>query len=79
MMSTNTQTTSREERKAELTYKWNGGKKGLMAVLSMYHKIAPTGEPLRAGLSVIDLIVDHEFGPEPAASASPQIGAIEEN
>jgi hypothetical protein len=70
-MSTHTQSTSREERKAQLIYKWNCGKQGLMAVLSMYHKISPTGEALLPGMSVIDVIVEDEFGPEPASLPSP--------
>jgi hypothetical protein len=69
-MSYNIDATSREERKAELTYKWNSGKKGQLAVLSMFHKISPTGEALRPGVSVIDVIVNDEYGPELAETAS---------
>lgn len=74
-MSHNVPTSSREERKRELIYKWNGGKNGQMAVLSMFHKISPSGDALRPGISVIDVILDDAFGPEPVVPTAESNGS----
>lgn len=74
-MSHNIRATSREEYKADLTYKWNSGKHGLMAVLGMFHKIWPSSQALPPGVSVIDVIVEDKFGSVPAAPPSPDNNA----
>jgi hypothetical protein len=50
----------REARKAELLDTWTSGKKGQMTILSKFYK------------SVIDLLVEKEFGPLPVEEQSPQ-------
>lgn len=56
----------REARKAELMETWSSGKRGQMLILSKFHRTVPSGEGLGHGTSVIDLLVEKEFGPLPA-------------
>jgi hypothetical protein len=55
---------TREQREQELMRMWSDrGKGGQAGVLQLCHRILPPGESIRAGMSVIDVILDHEFGP----------------
>jgi len=65
-------TTAREERRQELLAMWSRGKKEQAAVQSMCHNAMAPGEPLRAGMSIIDVILDHEFGKQEPSSEESQ-------
>ncbi len=53
---------TREDRREQLVGMWARDKRGQATVLSLCHQALPEGETLRAGMSVFDVILDHEFG-----------------
>lgn len=62
---------TRETRRQQLLAMWKErGKNGQAAVLSLCHQVLPQGESLRAGMSVIDVILDHEYGPPQDSQSS---------
>lgn len=54
---------TRQERHEELLATWRQGKRGQAAVLSLCHGALPEGKTLRAGMSIFEVILDHEFSP----------------
>lgn len=63
-MNRNNSQVTREARREQLLAMWTErGKNGQATVLSLCHQVLPQGESLRAGMSVIDVILDHEYGP----------------
>ena len=61
---------TRKERHDELVAMWRNGRKGQAAVLGLCHRALPEGETLRAGMSIFDTILDHEFGAEQESQAA---------
>ena len=53
---------ARAERRQELLDLWATGKQGEAVVLSLCQRALPKGETLNEGMSVFDVILDHEFG-----------------
>ena len=70
-MARHEQKAKREERREQLVDLWRQGKKGQSAVLSLCHGALPEGAMLQAGMSVFDVIIDHEFGPRQDELTSP--------
>jgi hypothetical protein len=66
----NEQQATREERNDELVAMWRKGRKGQTTVLGLCHRALPEGQTLRAGMSIFDTILDHEFGAGQAAQAA---------
>lgn len=60
---TTSNSTSREARKAELLRLWNRDRNSHLAVIRQFRKTTGSDEELQAGQSVIELILDAEFGP----------------
>ena len=52
---------TRDERRKELMTLWARGRAGQAVVLRLCHG-ALQGESLQAGMSIFDVILDHEFG-----------------
>lgn len=58
---------TREARREELLHRWGQRERnrvGQNEVLSLCFSYLPPGTILKAPQSVIDIILDHEFGPE---------------
>lgn len=63
---------TRNQRRSELKKMWED-KYGRSVVLGMFHR-ALEGQPPRAGLSVFDVILDSEFGPDEGSDPDDERG-----
>jgi hypothetical protein len=61
-MSQHQSNQTREQRYDELVAMWRSGKRQQASVLRLCHRTLPEGQSLQAGTSIIEKILDYEFG-----------------
>jgi hypothetical protein len=69
LMSSEQKNSVRDERKRQLLDMWRE-RDGQQKVLRLCHRALPAGEELREGMSAIDIILEQEFGADPAVEHS---------
>lgn len=70
MLTAKPHQTTREGRKAELLHEWNRHRNGHVEVLRHYRRTTGSTDVLPAGTSVIEEILDVEYGPAEGRDAT---------